>query len=150
MEMQDTEEGEICDPDVILAAVPTSSHSERKYGYDPSLEWPGDEDEFQPLPVTQAHPSRSSGVGKAVCRFIVLKTSVLPPKHRIAVIDGYKEVQFGRDAPTIEGDTPRIRLKEMEVCLPRAEPRSHLTTTQCRCPSYTLLLIGILNTRNGV
>ena len=35
--------------------------------------------------------------------------------QRLAIIDGYTQVQFGRDAAPPNTDTPRIRLKEMEV-----------------------------------
>ncbi|KIP12158.1 hypothetical protein PHLGIDRAFT_98529 [Phlebiopsis gigantea 11061_1 CR5-6] len=35
--------------------------------------------------------------------------------QQLAIIDGYTQVQFGRDAAPPSTDTPRIRLKEMEV-----------------------------------
>ncbi|KAJ3787011.1 hypothetical protein GGU11DRAFT_148466 [Lentinula aff. detonsa] len=53
-----------------------------------------------------AHP-------KTRLRLVVMNSQTLP-KCRVAVIDGYPEVQLGRDNP-VSDQIPRIRLKEMEV-----------------------------------
>jgi pSer/pThr/pTyr-binding forkhead associated (FHA) protein len=82
--------------------------------YDPSLEWPGDDTntEHDDLLVPSAsRPAHSS----STCRFIVRGTSILPRTQRLAVIEGYPEVQIGRDVAPPGSVTPRIRLKEMEV-----------------------------------
>ncbi|THH06543.1 hypothetical protein EW146_g9582 [Bondarzewia mesenterica] len=88
------EEGEISD---ILPAS----------GYDPTYEWPGEE-----TPLPQIQPSASSRVP---LRLVVQNSSILARKLRLAIIDGYSEVQFGRDVAQPGTETPRIRLKEMEV-----------------------------------
>ncbi|KAL4247207.1 Angiogenic factor with G patch and FHA domains 1 [Abortiporus biennis] len=48
-------------------------------------------------------------------RLLVRKSSILPSKHTLAILDGYSEVQIGRDVVPPGSDTPRLRLKEMEV-----------------------------------
>jgi len=82
--------------------------------YDPTLEWPGDgEDTGQSnsLELSASQPARSP----STCRLIVRATSILPRTQRLAVIEGYPEVQIGRDVASPGSITPRIRLKEMEV-----------------------------------
>jgi pSer/pThr/pTyr-binding forkhead associated (FHA) protein len=75
--------------------------------YDPELEWPGDD---------SAGPSQNYlRSGQPVFRFVVLRSSILPKKQKIAVVDAYPEVQIGRDIQPEGSTTPRIRLKEMEV-----------------------------------
>lgn len=52
-------------------------------------------------------------------RLVSLPSSLSRPAihkaHTLAIIDGYTELQFGRDAAPPGSDKPRIRLKEMEV-----------------------------------
>lgn len=82
--------------------------------YDPTLEWPGDDADTEhdnPLVSSASQLAHSS----PTCRLIVQVTSILPRIQRLAVIEGYPEVQIGRDAASPGTVTPRIRLKEMEV-----------------------------------
>ncbi|KAJ3916591.1 hypothetical protein F5877DRAFT_91675 [Lentinula edodes] len=58
-------------------------------------------------------PNRSQMPSKAGLRLVVLNSRTLP-KFNVAIIDGYPEVQLGRDNP-VSDHIPRIRLKEMEV-----------------------------------
>lgn len=48
-------------------------------------------------------------------RLRVLDTSILHKHLNLAVLDAYAETQFGRDVAPPGSDTPRIRLKEMQV-----------------------------------
>ncbi|KAL4064509.1 hypothetical protein J3A83DRAFT_4101313 [Scleroderma citrinum] len=48
-------------------------------------------------------------------RLLVLESGILHKHLRIAVLDAYGEVQFGRDRAPVGSETPRVRLKEMEV-----------------------------------
>ena len=82
--------------------------------HDPSLEWPGDAEgtSHETILVSSvSQPAHSS----STFRLIVRSTSILPSAQRLAVIDGYPEVQIGRDVAPPGGVAPRIRLKEMEV-----------------------------------
>ncbi|KAJ7903591.1 hypothetical protein B0H14DRAFT_2665528 [Mycena olivaceomarginata] len=81
--------------------IPGSRSASPPADYDPAYEWPGEADG-----------------GPATCgpslRLLVLRTSVFPTKQTLVITDGYAELQFGRD-PAPSPDTPRVRLKEMEV-----------------------------------
>ena len=82
--------------------------------YDPSLEWPGDggnAEHDDPFVTSASRTTHSS----STFRLIVRATSILPRAQRLAVIEGYPEVQIGRDAAPPGSVIPRIRLKEMEV-----------------------------------
>ena len=82
--------------------------------YDPTLEWPGDDENVEHegrLASSISQPARLS----STFRLIVWATSILPEAQRLAVIEGYREVQIGRDVAPPGAVTPRIRLKEMEV-----------------------------------
>lgn len=98
--------------------------------YDPALEWPGEDHLVEPSDIlAQPGPSsqelyyghevtnaRKTGSQGACClRLLVSHSNVLSKSQRIAILDGYAEVQIGRDAAPLGHDTPRIRLKEMEV-----------------------------------
>ncbi|GBE87803.1 predicted protein [Sparassis crispa] len=91
--------------------------------HSPALEWPGDAGSppwaAQPSDNSPHPPpkpsSRLFAHAPASLRLLVQKTSVLPKRQTLAVIDGYSEVQFGRDIAPPGSDTPRLRLKEMEV-----------------------------------
>lgn len=48
-------------------------------------------------------------------RLTVLQSSILHKDLSLAVLDAYGETQFGRDVALPGSDTPRIRLKEMQV-----------------------------------
>ncbi|OSD06334.1 hypothetical protein PYCCODRAFT_1360473 [Trametes coccinea BRFM310] len=86
--------------------------------YSPALEWPGDSalPTDQPLPighymlVEQAEPPPASSL-----RLLVQSSPVLRKKHKIALLDGYPEIQIGRDLAPPSSETPKIRLKELEV-----------------------------------
>ncbi|KAJ7475787.1 hypothetical protein FB451DRAFT_1244753 [Mycena latifolia] len=78
--------------------------------YDPSHEWPGDD----VLDDTDGPTSDVGSSNRPSLRLLVLRTSVLPAKQTLAITDGYTELQIGRDSAPSE-NTPRIRLKEMEV-----------------------------------
>ncbi|KAF8986581.1 hypothetical protein BDQ17DRAFT_1436184 [Cyathus striatus] len=90
--------------------------------YDPAYEWPG-ESSFTPAicfpdEETTSDIDRSNTIPKSnqpTFRLVVLRSSILPSKHKMAIVDGYSEVQFGRDIAVAGSSTPRIRLKEMEV-----------------------------------
>ncbi|KAF9790896.1 hypothetical protein BJ322DRAFT_415342 [Thelephora terrestris] len=82
--------------------------------YDPSLEWPSDHEN------TERDNSQASTPSQLACspstfRLTVQATSILPKARRLAVIEGYPEVQVGRDVAPLGSAIPRIRLKEMEV-----------------------------------
>ena len=83
--------------------------------YDPSLEWPGDDENTELdnslISPTSGQPAHSS----PTFRLTVQATSILPKAQRLAVIEGYAEVQIGRDVAPQGSVVPRIRLKEMEV-----------------------------------
>ncbi|KAI0254955.1 hypothetical protein BJV78DRAFT_1180181 [Lactifluus subvellereus] len=83
--------------------------------YHPSYEFPGGDNTSShpgfhtyPEPTTPSHDF-------PICRLVIQESRFIPHKQRLAVIDGYSEVQFGRDAAPPGVSTPRIRLKDMEV-----------------------------------
>ncbi|KAJ3555695.1 hypothetical protein NM688_g2434 [Phlebia brevispora] len=106
--------------------------------YHPSLEFPSD-DSWLPeacpdnthsfpytnddmSPYTQAEATASSSYSShtisnsmPVIRLVVVSSDILPQAHKLAVLDGYTQIEIGRDAPQPGTTTPRIRLKEMEV-----------------------------------
>ena len=91
-------------------------------GYDPAYEWPGDQsnDEDGQLDRKEFSPraspvSSKSAHGRPVFRFVALRSSILPVKQKVAILDSYFEVQIGRDTAILGSVTPRIRLKELEV-----------------------------------
>jgi pSer/pThr/pTyr-binding forkhead associated (FHA) protein len=92
--------------------------------YDPAFEWPGpgesstyvaeemyDIDRYTP-PKPKPKPRPSS---VTTLRLLVTQTSILPRKQKLVIPDEYTELQFGRDVAPPGTETPRIRLKEMEV-----------------------------------
>ncbi|KAJ3856099.1 hypothetical protein EV368DRAFT_33167 [Lentinula lateritia] len=81
---------------------PLSSNHEQFQG----LTWDTASDEWDDSNRSQMH-------SKAGLRLVVFNSRTLP-KFNVAIIDGYPEVQLGRDNP-ISDHIPRIRLKEMEV-----------------------------------
>ncbi|KIJ12816.1 hypothetical protein PAXINDRAFT_117775 [Paxillus involutus ATCC 200175] len=93
------EEGEI--------AVPGSSSSGMTY-YDYAYEWPGDSD------ISSREVPDRSALWPPL-RLRVLQSSILHKNLNLAVLDAYGEAQFGRDLAPAGSETPRIRLKEMEV-----------------------------------
>jgi hypothetical protein len=75
--------------------------------YDPSYEWPG--------PVSEeAEPSLGT-TSTSFLRLVAVNSAILPSKHKVAILSGYPEVQFGRDKPASGAIIPRVRLREMEV-----------------------------------
>ena len=112
----DSEEGEILEsvPQYLSNSVQSSIEGE---AYDPAYEWPGESSStVSSSDQLASHPStRKLRHNQPSFRLLVLHTSILPSKHRLAVIDGYSELQFGRDIPPAGSTTPKLRLKEMEV-----------------------------------
>lgn len=87
--------------------------------YDPAHEWPGEPSSIT-LEATEAELCSTRALKKCKkkepsLRLVVHRTSILPSKHRLAIIDGYTELQLGRDVPLTGTNTPKVRLKEMEV-----------------------------------
>jgi hypothetical protein len=72
-----------------------------------SLEWPGEDDN---LTIHEAKPSRTH-----VFRLVVSNSTVLSSKHKVVLLDGYSELQIGRDASLPGTNVPRVRLKELAV-----------------------------------
>jgi hypothetical protein len=90
--------------------------------YDRSHEWPGEPSNTSAntndLSYTYSNAKVASSIlssAQPSFRLIVVDTSILLSKHKLAILDGYSQVQFGRDVADPGTDTPRIRLKEMEV-----------------------------------
>lgn len=84
--------------------------------YHPSYEFPGgDEITSHPASHIPTEPTSAQSNDFPICRLVIHESKFISPKWRLAVIDGYSEVQFGRDAPPAGVSTPRIRLKDMEV-----------------------------------
>lgn len=86
--------------------------------YHPSYEFPG-VDEIPSHPAlhvsTSSTPTPTTSNDFPICRLVMQEGRSISKKRRLAVLDGYSEVQFGRDAPPVGVNTPRIRLKDMEV-----------------------------------
>ena len=90
--------------------VSGTNHIHAETGYHPAYEWPGDTE------VPQPNESLSSTFKPwPMLRLLVQMSSVLPRVQHLAVLDEYKEVQFGRDVAPAGSTTPRVRLKEMAV-----------------------------------
>ncbi|KAF9223868.1 hypothetical protein BS17DRAFT_781337 [Gyrodon lividus] len=88
-------------------SVPGSSTS-GVTDYDPAYEWPGDSDISSREVLDRSAPWPPM-------RLRVLRSSILHKSLNVAVLDAYGETQFGRDVAPAGSETPRIRLKEMEV-----------------------------------
>ena len=88
--------------------------------HSPAIEWPGDTEstpELLPYGDTTAHEPAAinAPAPSASLRLLVQHTSILRKKQRIALVDGYTQIEIGRDIATVGSNIPRIRLKEMEV-----------------------------------
>jgi pSer/pThr/pTyr-binding forkhead associated (FHA) protein len=84
--------------------------------YHPSFEFPGgDESSSRPGIHTYTELTPTPSTDFPICRLVIQESRFISKKCRLAVIDGYSEVQFGRDASPPGVSTPRIRLKDMEV-----------------------------------
>jgi FHA domain len=82
----------------------------------PSYEFSGgDDSSFHPGFHTHSEPTPAPSHDFPICRLVIQESRFISHKQRLAVIDGYSEVQFGRDAAPSGVSTPRIRLKDMEV-----------------------------------
>ncbi|KAG6857232.1 hypothetical protein H0H87_007651 [Tephrocybe sp. NHM501043] len=87
--------------------------------YEPAYEWPGESSgtsfPFPDPPSISRRPATTLRTNQPTFRLIVLRTSILSSEHRLGVIDGHSEIQFGRDLVPAGSTMPKIRLKEMEV-----------------------------------
>lgn len=107
--------------------------------YHPSLEWPGEDVDQASPPISRSNsgqnfltpPYSDSQYETATAlsstpppsipslRLIRLPNDaskhILPKSQILAILDGYTEVEIGRDIAPPGNDKPRIRLKEMEV-----------------------------------
>jgi len=84
--------------------------------YHPSYEFQrGDKISSRPGIHTYAEITPTPSTDFPICRLVIQESRFISNKCRLAVIDGYSEVQFGRDASPPGVSTPRIRLKDMEV-----------------------------------
>ncbi|KAH9902797.1 hypothetical protein C8Q73DRAFT_22028 [Cubamyces lactineus] len=88
-------------------------------GYSPAMEWPGDERLPLDLPFPAGphqYPSPASAASPTCSLRLLVQSSTILRKHqKLALLDGYSEIQIGRDLALPGSDTPRIRLKELEV-----------------------------------
>ncbi|KAI0330206.1 hypothetical protein GY45DRAFT_1323922 [Cubamyces sp. BRFM 1775] len=88
-------------------------------GYSPALEWPGDEQVPLDLPFPagpRPYPSSASAPSPTCSlRLRVQSSNILRKYQKLALLDGYSEIQIGRDLALPGSDIPRIRLKELEV-----------------------------------
>ncbi|RXW21049.1 hypothetical protein EST38_g4811 [Candolleomyces aberdarensis] len=75
--------------------------------YVPSYEWPG--------PVSEEAEPNLGTTSTSFLRLVAVNSAILPSKHKVAILTGYPEIQFGRDKPASGAIIPRIRLREMEV-----------------------------------
>lgn len=91
--------------------VSSICHTPPETKYDPAYEWPGDTEVTPPA----SNEAASSPFKPCILRLLVQTSSVLSRAHRLAVLDEYQEVQFGRDVALAGTKTPRVRLKEMAV-----------------------------------
>ncbi|KAI0833213.1 hypothetical protein BC628DRAFT_1526897 [Trametes gibbosa] len=86
--------------------------------YSPSLEWPEDvgSQPFEPPygMETPLHP-RTPVASTSCLRLLVHHSFVLRTPRKLALLDGYSEIQIGRDLQASGSDLPKIRLKELEV-----------------------------------
>ncbi|KAH9481444.1 Angiogenic factor with G patch and FHA domains 1 [Psilocybe cubensis] len=98
--MEELEEGQI-------------AHDHSANGYDPAFEWPGESETSREYDSTNL--TTALRPGQPIFRLVVLRSSILSRKKKVAVIDSYPEVQLGRDVQPEGSSTPRIRLKEMQV-----------------------------------
>ncbi|KAK0469836.1 uncharacterized protein EV420DRAFT_69711 [Desarmillaria tabescens] len=106
------EEGEI-----FRSRAPTSyTSSATGYSHHPSIEWPGEPSLIESsIDQTNAPPPAEDTQERPVCRLMVDKPSVALGPGRIVLVDGYSEVQFGRDALPPGSSTPKVRIKAMEI-----------------------------------
>ncbi|KAK0193740.1 hypothetical protein F5146DRAFT_1032227 [Armillaria mellea] len=105
------EEGE-----VFGSEVPILYSSNAEYLHHPSIEWPGEPSLIEtPIDQMIAPPPVEHIEERPVCRLVV-DTPLAPlGPGRIVLVDGYPEVQFGRDALPPGSSTPKVRIKTMEV-----------------------------------
>ncbi|KAI0649274.1 hypothetical protein C8Q79DRAFT_999081 [Trametes meyenii] len=111
------EEGEI---DVDDLANPSQVAEDYAYrSADCSGIWPGDSEPPPDLPppvgTHVCSPSVASTFPSSSLRLLVQRSSVLRRHQKLALLDGYSEIQIGRDALPAGSVTPKIRLKELEV-----------------------------------
>jgi hypothetical protein len=86
--------------------------------YNPEYEWPV----VTPEVDSRQHSEYGSVVSDIennsplIFRLVVLSSSILPKIQTLAIIDNaYKLLELGRDTAPPTSETPRVRLKEMEI-----------------------------------
>lgn len=115
------DEGTTDNRDEILAATAYRYTTEDPSGkaYSSALEWPGDPEPHLDPPFPIGPDSSSSLVSAPPStpslRLLVRHSTVLRKPRKLALLDGYSEIQIGRDVAPSGSETPRIRLKELEV-----------------------------------
>ncbi|KAH9856466.1 hypothetical protein C2E23DRAFT_721870 [Lenzites betulinus] len=102
----------------FLASRQGASEDASGKTYSSALEWPGDA-EPQPLESPdglEAYAKYPIPTASASClRLLVRHSSVLRRPKALALLDGYSEIQIGRDLQAPGADVPKIRLKDLEV-----------------------------------
>jgi hypothetical protein len=93
--------------------TPESGDIDGYSDYNTMFEWPGENESDASFTSGSSHPVPIKD--HPILRLVVLQSSVLASKRRVAVLDSYHEAQLGRDVQLTGSVTPRIRLKEMEV-----------------------------------
>lgn len=68
-----------------------------------------------PVPTTAPAAEGDNPKDHPSLRLVIEHSTIRPSKQRLAVLDGYFEVQLGRDLAPSGTDIPRVRLKDMEV-----------------------------------
>jgi hypothetical protein len=104
------------DPEPNLVLKFSSSHMEEGElpdDYSPEHEWPDSNLDLAQSSEGSFNAKRKQGV--PTFRLLVTSTSILPSPQTLAILDGYTQIQFGRDHPPAGSPDPRIRLKEMGV-----------------------------------
>lgn len=96
-----------------LEGSPIPESVEEYSDYNPAFEWPGEDESDSSFKSGSSYPVPIKG--QPILRLVVLQSSILPSKRKIAVLDSYHEAQLGRDVQATSSATPRVRLKEMEV-----------------------------------
>ncbi|KAK0204747.1 hypothetical protein DFS33DRAFT_689192 [Desarmillaria ectypa] len=102
--------------EIFGSEVPTSYPSNAGYSHHPSIEWPSKPSLIEtPIDQMIASPPAEDAQERPICRLVVDKPFVALGPGRIVLVDGYTEVQFGRDALPPGSSTPKVRIRAMEI-----------------------------------